>query len=129
MQATGSFPLSRIINGPFDPEGKFHNNGCNAKDFLGNGEDSTRRKRRKALPHFTASLPYGGKFTGITSSPKWPDLNDKSTELGETFKKESVSHIKRATIKISMAFLDSKLPSIIYLAGKFNCCITSINPI
>jgi hypothetical protein len=22
MQATGSFPLSRIINGPFDPEGK-----------------------------------------------------------------------------------------------------------
>ena len=77
MQATGSFPLSRIINGPFDPEGKLHNNGCNAKYFLGNGEDSTRRKRRKALPHFTASLPYGGKFTGITSFPKGPNLNDK----------------------------------------------------
>ena len=92
----------------------------------GSGSDGKKWAKKK---RHTASLPYGGKFTEITLFHKGPNLNDKSAELGATFKKESVSHIKRASIKISMAFLDSKLSSIIYLAGKFNCCITSINPI
>ncbi len=57
----------------------------------GSGSDGKKQAKKK---RHTVSLPYGGKFIGITSFPKGPNLNDKSAELGETFKKEVYPTLK-----------------------------------
>ena len=48
MQDPRCFPLSRIINGQFDPEGKNSPKGCNASFLISNRECS-RRKRRGVI--------------------------------------------------------------------------------